>query len=72
MSDAFFNRLFGDSQSTKLGTGWVSGTASVFFGMLALGGVLSLHFPAVLTLPEARAHYPMAFICPSNPPCVAW
>jgi lathosterol oxidase len=62
MSDAFWRRLFGDSEPTHLGSGWVSGTASVFFGMLALGGVLSLHFPAVLTLPEARAHYPMEII----------
>jgi sterol desaturase/sphingolipid hydroxylase (fatty acid hydroxylase superfamily) len=62
MSDAFFNRLFGDSQSTKLGTGWVSGTASVFFGVLGLGGVLTLHFPGLLTLPEAREFYPVEII----------
>ena len=59
MSDAFFNKLFGDSQSTKLGTGWVSGTASVFFGLLGLGGVITLHFPGLLTLPEAREFYPI-------------
>ena len=59
MSDAFFQKLFGDSQPTHLGTGWISGVASVFFGMLGVGGVLVLLFPAALTLPEARALYPV-------------
>jgi lathosterol oxidase len=62
MSDAFWHRLFGDSEPTGLGSGWISGTASVFCGMLALGGVLTLHFPGLLTLPEARAHYPIGII----------
>ncbi|RLA29952.1 MAG: sterol desaturase family protein [Gammaproteobacteria bacterium] len=62
MSDAFFNKLFGDSQATDLGTGWVSGTASVFFGLLGLGGVITLHFPGFLTLPEAREFYPIDII----------
>jgi len=62
MSDDFFQKLFGDSEPSHFGTGWVSGTASVFFGMLALGGVLTLHFPGLLTLPEARAAYPVDVI----------
>jgi sterol desaturase/sphingolipid hydroxylase (fatty acid hydroxylase superfamily) len=62
MSDAFFRRLFGDEEPTHFGSGWVSGVLSVFFGLLGLGGVLCLHFPAILTLPDARAHYPMAII----------
>ena len=62
MSDEFFQKLFGDSEPSHFGTGWVSGTASVFFGMLALGGVLTLHFPGLLTLPEARAAYPVDII----------
>src|SRR5213592_1844662 len=33
-----------------------------FFGLLGLGGALCLHFPALLTLPEARSHYPMVVI----------
>ena len=58
MSDAFFERLFGDSEPGDFGTGWISGTASVFFGVLGLGGALCLHFPALLSLgkaAEARA-----------------
>jgi lathosterol oxidase len=62
MSDAFFEKLFGDSEPTHLGSGWVSGVSSVFFGILGLGGALCLHFPALLTLPDARAHYPMTII----------
>ena len=59
MSDAFFKRLFGDSEPTNAGSGWISGVLGVFFGLLGLGGALTLHFPALLTLPDARAHYPM-------------
>jgi hypothetical protein len=62
MSDGFFEKLFGDSEPTHLGSGWVSGVLSVFFGLLGLGGALCLRFPAVLTLPEARSQYPMVVI----------
>ena len=62
MSDAFFEKLFGDSESGRLGTGWMSGTSSVFFGLLGFGGALCLQFPALLTLPDARAQYPMTII----------
>ena len=54
------NKLFGDAESTGFGTGWWSGILSVFFGLLAFGGVLCLHFPQLLTSPELRPHYPMA------------
>jgi lathosterol oxidase len=30
-----------------------------FFGLLSFGGVLCLHFPALLSSPELRSHYPM-------------
>src|SRR4051812_50117431 len=62
MSDAFFEKLFGDSEPTHLGSGWVSGVLGVFSGLLGFGGALCLHFPALLTLPDARAHYPIAII----------
>ena len=62
MSDAFFQKLFGDSEPGDLGSGWISGVGSAFFGMLGLGGAICLHFPALLTLPDARAHYPMTII----------
>src|SRR5438045_8179771 len=62
MSDAFFHKVFGESEPTHIGSGWVSGVLGVFFGLLGLGGALCLHFPALLTLPEARSHYPVVVI----------
>ena len=53
------NKFFGDAEATGFGTGWWSGILSVFFGALAFGGVLCLHFPQLLTSPELRPHYPM-------------
>ena len=64
MSDEFFRKTFGDSESVHLGSGWVSGVSAVFLGLLGMGAVLCLRFPALLTLPEARAHYPMGVIRP--------
>ncbi len=55
-------RAFGDDAPVALGTGWISGVLSVFLGALALGAVLCLHFPALLTVPELRAVYPMGVV----------
>lgn len=62
MSDAFFEKVFGDDAPKHVGSGWISGVLSIFCGMLGFGGTLCLHFPALLTLPDARAHYPIAVI----------
>jgi sterol desaturase/sphingolipid hydroxylase (fatty acid hydroxylase superfamily) len=59
MSDEFFRKTFGDTEAVHLGSGWVSGISSVFLGLLGFGGALCLRFPELLTLPEARAHYPV-------------
>src|SRR5450432_35196 len=59
MSDEFFRKTFGDAEPTHIGSGWISGVCGVFLGLLALGGTLCLRFPEVLTLPEARAKYPI-------------
>jgi sterol desaturase/sphingolipid hydroxylase (fatty acid hydroxylase superfamily) len=53
------NEFFGDAESTGFGTGWWSGILSAFFGFLAFGAVLCLHFPQLLTSPELRVHYPL-------------
>ncbi len=53
------NELFGDDEPSGFGTGWWSGILSALFGLLALGAVICLHFPQVLTSPELRAYYPM-------------
>jgi len=57
--DDWFARVFGDDRPTHLGTGWFSGTASVFCGAVGLGAVLCLHFPEVLTHADLRSRYPL-------------
>jgi len=56
------NEFFGDAESTGFGTGWWSGILSVFFGFLAFGGVLCLHFPQFLTSAEFRPFYSLHFV----------
>ncbi len=62
MIEQKINALFGDAESTGMGTGWWSGVLSVFFGLLSFGAVLCLHFPQLLTVPQFRSHYPMQAI----------
>jgi lathosterol oxidase len=57
--DRWLERAFGDEESGRLGSGWLSGTASVFLGGLGLLAVLVLWFPAWLTTPRFRALYPL-------------
>jgi lathosterol oxidase len=57
--DNWFARRFGDDEPTHLGTGWFSGTASVFFGLLGLGAVVCLHYPQLLTQIDLRSRYPL-------------
>jgi lathosterol oxidase len=60
--DAWFARVFGDDDPTHLGTGWASGTASVFCGVLGLGAVACLYFPEFLTQADLRARYPLPVV----------
>jgi len=62
MSEERINAFFGDDQNTGFGTGWWSGILAVFFGVLAFGGVICLHFPQFLSTPEMRIYYPMNII----------
>ncbi|MFS8063108.1 MAG: sterol desaturase family protein [Luteimonas sp.] len=55
-------KLLGDDDPKGFLSGWWSGVLSFFFGILALGAVLCLHFPQLLSTPEMRAHYPMPLI----------
>ena len=52
-------RWFGDDEAKRLGSGWVSGVTAVFLGAVGLLAVVCFHFPALLTMPELRAVYPM-------------
>ncbi len=60
--DAWFARHFGDAEPTHFGTGWFSGTASVFLGGLGLGAVACLHYPELLTQVDLRSRYPLPVI----------
>ena len=60
--DLWFERTFGDDAPSHLGTGWVSGTAGVFLGGLALLGVLAFHFPAWLSTERFRGLYPLPIL----------
>lgn len=59
MLEEKINKFFGDQDPTGFGTGWWSGVLSAFFGLLAFGAVVCLHFPQLLSSPELRPHYPM-------------
>jgi sterol desaturase/sphingolipid hydroxylase (fatty acid hydroxylase superfamily) len=62
MLEQKINELFGDNDPAGFGTGWWSGVLSAFFGLLAFGAVVCLHFPALLTSPELRPYYSMYVI----------
>ena len=56
------HEVFADEAPTRLGSGWWSGVLSTFFGILAFGGVVCLHFPQFLTSPELRPFYNLDLI----------
>lgn len=62
MLEQRINELFGDQEPSGFGTGWWSGVLSAFFGLLAFGAVVCLHFPQLLSSPELRPYYPMHLI----------
>jgi lathosterol oxidase len=43
----------------RFGGGWISGVSAVALAALGAGGVLCLRYPALLTVPDARAVYPL-------------
>jgi len=59
MLEQRINQMFGDSDPSGFGTGWWSGVLSAFFGLLAFGAVVCLHFPQLLSSPDLRPYYPM-------------
>ena len=59
MLEQKINEMFGDADPSHFGTGWWSGVLSAFFGILAFGAVVCLHFPRFLSSPELRPYYPM-------------
>jgi sterol desaturase/sphingolipid hydroxylase (fatty acid hydroxylase superfamily) len=55
--ERWIERVFADPETKSFGSGWISGTCSVFLGFLTLLGVLAFRFPDVLSSPELRARY---------------
>jgi sterol desaturase/sphingolipid hydroxylase (fatty acid hydroxylase superfamily) len=55
-------RIFGDDEPAHVGSGWLSGTLSVFLGVLGLGAVACFYFPELLTSPEVRARLPIPLV----------
>jgi lathosterol oxidase len=60
--ERLITRLFDDRDPAGPGTGWMSGTAGVFLGALAVAGVLAFQFPGVLTTEAFRSAYPLPFL----------
>ncbi len=60
--DRALQRLFGDAEPEHVGSGWLSGTLSVFLGTLGLGAVACLRWPQLLTSPEVRALLPLPLV----------
>ena len=50
------------TESTSFGTGWLSGLLGAILGLVGLGAVLCFRFPEWLTVPEARALYPLPLV----------
>ena len=57
--ERWLSRAFGDAGSRRFGTGWSSGTASIFLGAVSALGVLAFWFPGVFSSAELRTHYPL-------------
>ncbi len=62
MLEQKINKALGDEDPTHFGSGWWSGILSAFFGILAFGAVVCLHFPQLLTSPELRGYYPLPLL----------
>jgi lathosterol oxidase len=52
----------GRGAGTRFGSGWISGVLGVVLAALAVGAVLCLRYPALLTVPDARAYYPLPLV----------
>jgi sterol desaturase/sphingolipid hydroxylase (fatty acid hydroxylase superfamily) len=54
--------LESEPSQRQLGSGWLSGVASLVLAVVGLGAVLCLRYPDVLTVPDARAMYNVGLI----------
>ena len=58
-TERWLARMLGDDLPRRPGSGWISGVVGVFLGAIALGAVVVLHFPDLLTSADLRARYPL-------------
>ncbi|MEM9702011.1 MAG: sterol desaturase family protein [Planctomycetota bacterium] len=49
-------------EKRRLGTGWLAGVVGLALSLLGLGAVLCLRYPWLLTMSDARAHYPVDWV----------
>lgn len=49
-------------ESTRFGSGWLSGVLSAALGLIGFGAVICFQFPDLLTTPDARALYPLPYV----------
>jgi hypothetical protein len=50
------------TEPRQFGSGWISGVLSAALGLIGLGAVVCFHFPSILTVPELRSLYPLAYV----------
>lgn len=50
------------NQNRRQGSAWWSGSVALFFALLCWGSILCFTFPALLTSPGFREHYPIDFL----------
>ena len=60
--ERLFTRVFGDPDPKAVGSGWMSGTASVFLGALAVFGVVAFAYPGLFTTSEFVRLYPVGVL----------
>lgn len=60
--DRLLATLFGDDDPDHVGSGWISGTVSVFLAIVGAGAVACLWFPTWLTSPDVRARLPLPMV----------
>jgi sterol desaturase/sphingolipid hydroxylase (fatty acid hydroxylase superfamily) len=60
--ERWVTKAFDDQDPAHFGTGWISGTLSVFLGALSVFAVLCLRYPGALVMADARSHYPVGVI----------
>jgi sterol desaturase/sphingolipid hydroxylase (fatty acid hydroxylase superfamily) len=60
--ERWFQRVFDDADGRQVGSGWMSGTTSVFLGAVALLAVVAFWFPGAFSSATFRSHYPIPLI----------